>query len=340
ELFFGDLLSGEPQFGVGRLQYRSSATVFSAFKEMVAVVGLRAASLAVGFSVPPHVVPADRDHGTVGPETVDDGRFPALFLVPLRPSGFRSIQRAKNTPKTPPRRHHERNRDCAQDFSTVASGQRLALKDKQSKEMLKDGNEERKKWQQFFVHAKRSTNDIPDRMLDRRAIWENRELKRNSKRFPEDEDENERDKVQEHKKEKEKEFETIKGRYLWILKKKRAPRPQQVFFDWNASENTALDCNPIYKDRHTAQFYEKEQSKFYGEPLKRRWTQAEKDQEVLRLKKVFEGHAGADWRIFKEDFNITIKGGRITNPLRRWDESQLKSFTLDTIKEPGYKSRL
>uniref|UniRef100_A0A6B0UCA1 Putative secreted protein n=1 Tax=Ixodes ricinus TaxID=34613 RepID=A0A6B0UCA1_IXORI len=86
---------------------------------MVAGVGLLAASLAVGVSVPPHVVPAHRDHGTVGPETVEDGRCPALFLAPLGPSGFRSIQPAKNTPKTPPRRHHGRNRDCAHDFSTV-----------------------------------------------------------------------------------------------------------------------------------------------------------------------------------------------------------------------------
>ncbi|KAM7282330.1 hypothetical protein ISCGN_002480 [Ixodes scapularis] len=39
---------GEPQFGVGRLQHRSSTIVFSAFKEMVAGVGLLAASLAVG----------------------------------------------------------------------------------------------------------------------------------------------------------------------------------------------------------------------------------------------------------------------------------------------------
>lgn len=76
-------------------------------------------SLAVGVSVPPHVVPAHRDYGTVVPETVDDGRCPALFLAPLRPSDFRSIQRAKNTPKTPARRHHGRNRDCAGDFSTA-----------------------------------------------------------------------------------------------------------------------------------------------------------------------------------------------------------------------------
>ncbi|KAM7307439.1 uncharacterized protein ISCGN_011075 [Ixodes scapularis] len=55
----------EPQFGVDRLQHRSSAIVLSAFKEMVAAVGLLAASLAVGISVPPHVVPAHRDHSTI-----------------------------------------------------------------------------------------------------------------------------------------------------------------------------------------------------------------------------------------------------------------------------------
>ncbi|KAM7306744.1 hypothetical protein ISCGN_010411 [Ixodes scapularis] len=46
-------------------------------------------SLAVGVSVPPHVVPAHRDYGTVGVETVDGGRCPDLFLAPLRPSDFR-----------------------------------------------------------------------------------------------------------------------------------------------------------------------------------------------------------------------------------------------------------
>ncbi|KAM7313610.1 hypothetical protein ISCGN_003463 [Ixodes scapularis] len=109
----------EQQFGVGRLQHRSSTIVFSAFKEVVAGVGLLAACLAVGISVQPHVVPTHRDHGTVGPETTDDGRCPALFLAPFRPTGLRRIKRAKNTPKTPPRRHRGRNCDCARNFSTV-----------------------------------------------------------------------------------------------------------------------------------------------------------------------------------------------------------------------------
>lgn len=30
-----------------------------------------------------------------------------------------------------------------------------------------------------------------------------------------------------------------------------------------------------------------------------------------------------DWRIFKEDHNITTKGGGIPNPIRQWDEANL-----------------
>lgn len=30
-----------------------------------------------------------------------------------------------------------------------------------------------------------------------------------------------------------------------------------------------------------------------------------------------------DWRIFKEDFNITTKGGVLPNPIRSWAESGL-----------------
>lgn len=32
-----------------------------------------------------------------------------------------------------------------------------------------------------------------------------------------------------------------------------------------------------------------------------------------------------DWRIFKEDYNITTKGGGIPNPIRGWEEADLPS---------------
>ncbi|KAM7498008.1 hypothetical protein LguiA_022422 [Lonicera macranthoides] len=47
-----------------------------------------------------------------------------------------------------------------------------------------------------------------------------------------------------------------------------------------------------------------------------------------------------DWRIFKEDFNISYKGGsrRIPQPMRNWAESRLSSKLLDAVDRAGYKT--
>ena len=44
-----------------------------------------------------------------------------------------------------------------------------------------------------------------------------------------------------------------------------------------------------------------------------------------------------DWRIFREDFDIRIKGGRATLPLRRWDEGNFPEVIMKAIQEAGYK---
>lgn len=46
-----------------------------------------------------------------------------------------------------------------------------------------------------------------------------------------------------------------------------------------------------------------------------------------------------DWRIFREDYNISTKGGRIPNPLRSWDEAGLNSDVLKVIDALSYKVR-
>uniref|UniRef100_A0A224YRY9 Probable ATP-dependent RNA helicase DDX23 n=1 Tax=Rhipicephalus zambeziensis TaxID=60191 RepID=A0A224YRY9_9ACAR len=240
-----------------------------------------------------------------------------------------------------------------------------ALKRRQQEvqEQRQKMEEERKKRQQFFEQAKRTSDDVSDR-LDRRR------KERERYREADGEEDDGRDKIREHK-DKEKEFEAIKERYLGIIKKKRRVRrlnDRKFVFDWDASEDTAVDYNPIYKEKHTVQFFgrghiggidlkaqKKEQCKFYGELLERRRTQAEKDQEVVRLKKIkrkeekqkwddrhwshksLDEMQERDWRIFREDFNITIKGGRIPNPLRKWSECNLPTAILDVIKELGYK---
>ena len=46
-----------------------------------------------------------------------------------------------------------------------------------------------------------------------------------------------------------------------------------------------------------------------------------------------------DWRIFREDFNIAIKGGKIAKPLRSWDEAGLPKEVHDVILKIGYAVR-
>lgn len=54
-------------------------------------------------------------------------------------------------------------------------------------------------------------------------------------------------------KDKEKEGEAIKERYLGLVKKKRRVRrlnDRKFVFDWDAGEDTSVDYNPIYKEKH------------------------------------------------------------------------------------------
>ncbi|KAH8921051.1 DEAD-domain-containing protein [Atractiella rhizophila] len=44
-----------------------------------------------------------------------------------------------------------------------------------------------------------------------------------------------------------------------------------------------------------------------------------------------------DWRIFREDYNISARGGNIPLPLRSWRESEIDERILDAIDEIGYK---
>lgn len=48
--------------------------------------------------------------------------------------------------------------------------------------------------------------------------------------------------------------------------------------------------------------------------------------------------AERDWRIFKEDYNIFCKGGRIFNLIRFWREfGFLQKEILEVIEIAGYK---
>lgn len=222
--------------------------------------------------------------------------------------------------------------------------------------------------QMFLKQAKESTEDPYEReRRDRRERREREERERREregdKGLPEGPGRDNKD--------REKEGEAIKERYLGIVKRKKRIRrlnDRKFVFDWDAGEDTSLDYNPIYRERHNVQFFgrghiagidikqqKKEQSKFYGDLLEKRRSETEKSQEVKRLKKEARREAKQkwddrhwteksveemterDWRIFKEDYNIATKGGRIPNPLRSWKESGLPKEILDIIDSVGYK---
>lgn len=69
--------------------------------------------------------------------------------------------------------------------------------------------------------------------------------------------------------------------------------------------------------------------------------QKEKESKILWderhwTEKTLEQMSDRDWRIFREDYNITTKGGRIPPPIRYWKESNLPTSILDVIDSLGY----
>ena len=204
-----------------------------------------------------------------------------------------------------------------------------------------------------------------DRARERERERERDRDKDNSRRTRDNEKE-----LREEREVTEKEKEAIKDRYLGAIKKKKRIRrmnDRKFVFDWDAGEDTSHDYNPIYSEKHNIQFFgrggiggidlksqKKFQGEFYGELVEKRRTEGEKDQEKERLRKVkkreekqkfgdrhwtekeLESMTERDWRIFREDYNIQIKGGNIPNPIRHWKEATLPQEILEIIDKVGY----
>jgi len=167
-----------------------------------------------------------------------------------------------------------------------------------------------------------------------------------------------------------KEIQAIRERFMGGERKKRKIRrmnEKKFVFEWDASEDTSHDINPLYAHKHDALLFgrgmiagidvkeqKRQRSKFYDDLLERRRNLEEKDRagQLLEKQKKKERKAAwddrhwtekplnemkeRDWRIFKEDFNITTKGGNIPNPIRSWKESNLPKNILSIIKDIGY----
>lgn len=149
-------------------------------------------------------------------------------------------------------------------------------------------------------------------------------------------------------------------------KKRRRTTEKKFNFEWNAEEDTSPDYNPIYQNRAEAGLYgrgrlagfaEDEASTLrYAKALEERDMEAggARAREIVEMERRRKEDAGRnsldkhwsekklehmrerDWRIFKEDFNISTKGGAIPNPMRNWSESKLPKRLLDVINQVGY----
>ncbi|MCJ1435971.1 mRNA splicing protein prp28 [Xylographa pallens] len=151
-------------------------------------------------------------------------------------------------------------------------------------------------------------------------------------------------------------------------KKRRRTTEKKFNFEWNTEEDTSPDYNPLYQARAEANFYGRGRLGGFAEDLadgvalKYAKALEERDpeaggvraREMLEMErrrkedggrssidkhwseKKLEHMRERDWRIFKEDYNISTKGGSIPNPMRSWVESGLPKRLLDVVDQVGY----
>jgi ATP-dependent RNA helicase DDX23/PRP28 len=151
-------------------------------------------------------------------------------------------------------------------------------------------------------------------------------------------------------------------------KKRRRTTEKKFNFEWNIEEDTSPDYNPLYKNRADASFFGRGRLAGFGDEaadvVAKKYAAALEDRdheagsarakEILEMERKRRDEGGRtsidkhwsekkldhmrerDWRIFKEDFNISTKGGGIPNPMRTWKESGLPKRLLDIIEEVGY----
>ena len=151
-------------------------------------------------------------------------------------------------------------------------------------------------------------------------------------------------------------------------KKRRRTTEKKFNFEWNTEEDTSPDYNPLYNVRTEANFYGRGKlggfadeladgvAQKYARALEERDPEAGnvRAREMMEMErrrreegsrnsidkhwseKRLEHMRERDWRIFKEDYNISTKGGAIPNPMRSWAESGLPKRLLQVVDQVGY----
>jgi ATP-dependent RNA helicase DDX23/PRP28 len=99
-------------------------------------------------------------------------------------------------------------------------------------------------------------------------------------------------------------------------------------FEWTEDEDTSKEVDPLYdlSHRKTPLF---SQRGHLGGTKEIRIGKGLIDERGWRKKELTE-MTDRDWRIFRDEFQITAKGGNIPNPLRFWEESSIPPVVLDS----------
>uniref|UniRef100_A0A7S2SCD5 RNA helicase n=1 Tax=Mucochytrium quahogii TaxID=96639 RepID=A0A7S2SCD5_9STRA len=106
-------------------------------------------------------------------------------------------------------------------------------------------------------------------------------------------------------------------------------------FEWQAEEDTSraeddmFVGNFVRRRKHDdLDFLGRKHTKKTGQIRKR---------DIHWSKKKLDDMNARDWRIVREDFDIIVKGGRIPNPARNWEEMKLPSNIRETVRKLGYQ---
>ncbi|KAJ0046299.1 hypothetical protein Pint_05576 [Pistacia integerrima] len=221
-------------------------------------------------------------------------------------------------------------------FLTKAQREELALKRRQE-----EIAQQKRRQEQLL-----DSRDSRDRDRHRRDRERERERERERDREREEEAKaRERARMEKtNEREREKELEAIKQQYLGSKKpKKRVIKPSEKFrfsFDWENTEDTSRDMNILYQNPHEAQLLFGRGFRAGMDRREQKKLAAKNEKEVDRhwSEKMLDEMTERDWRIFREDFNISYKGSKIPRPMRNWVESKLTPELLKAVERAGYKS--
>ncbi|THH33957.1 hypothetical protein EUX98_g227 [Antrodiella citrinella] len=157
----------------------------------------------------------------------------------------------------------------------------------------------------------------------------------------------------------------IRSRYLGVDKKKRKIRKmndRKFVFDWDEQDDTFSSEAPaavggarqgaqvMFGRGHIAGMDDgggpvtlstgkgpSGEGMQMADPLERRQAAKSGIDERHWTEKPLEEMKERDWRIFREDFSISARGGQIPHPLRSWRESIIPEEILAVVDTVGYK---